>query len=91
MPDLVLGSTTVISESSGTVTFPTGTFNGKPGIRWYAYRRLRDLRNMDAIEKEMVSWIEEMEKQREQNPFDEKVANAIANGEVEMSINKNTQ
>ena len=31
MPDLVLGSTTVISESSGTVTFPTGTFNGKPG------------------------------------------------------------
>ena len=27
---------------------------------------------------------------REQNPFDEKVANAIANGEVEMSINKVT-
>ena len=67
------------------------SFNGKPGIRWYAYRRLRDLRNMDAIEKEMVSWIEEMEKQREQNPFDEKVANAMANGEVNMSIKKNTQ
>ena len=46
---------------------------------------------MDAIEKEMVSWIEEMEKQREQNPFDEKVANAMANGEVNMSIKKNTQ
>ena len=25
------------------------------------------------------------------NPFDEKVANALANGEVEMSIKKNTQ
>ena len=31
MASVVLGSTTVISESDGTVTFPTGTFNGKPG------------------------------------------------------------
>ena len=67
------------------------SFNGKPGVRWFAYRRLRDLRNMDAIEKEMVSWIEEMEKQKEQNPFDETVANAMANGEVNMSIKKNTK
>ena len=28
MPNLILGSTTVITESSGTVTLPTGTFNG---------------------------------------------------------------
>ena len=31
MASVVLGSTTVITESDGTVTFPTGTFNGKPG------------------------------------------------------------
>jgi len=60
-------------------------------IRWYAYRRLKDLRNMDAIEKEMIQWIDEMEKQKKEKVFDTKVANALANGEVEMSIKKNTQ
>ena len=59
-------------------------------IRWFAYRRLKDLRNMESIEKDMVQWIEEISKQREQNPFDETIANALANGEVEMSIKKNT-
>ena len=58
-------------------------------IRWFAYRRLKDLINMDSLEKEMIQWIDEMEKEREKNPFDLKVANALANGEVEMSINKN--
>ena len=57
-------------------------------IKWFAYRRLKDLRNMESIEKDMVQWIDEMTEQRKQNPFDEKVANALANGEVEMSINK---
>ena len=60
-------------------------------IRWFAYRRLKDLKNMKALEKEMEQWIDEMEKQREKNPFDMKVANALANGEVEMTINKNLQ
>ena len=60
-------------------------------LRWFAYRRLKDLRNMEAIEKDMVQWVEEISKQREQNPFDETVANALANGEVEMSIKKNLQ
>ena len=59
-------------------------------IRWFAYRRLKDFRNQKSIEKEMVQWVEEFEKMRNQNPFDEKVANALANGEVEMSIKKNT-
>jgi hypothetical protein len=57
-------------------------------IMWFAYRRLKDLRNMESLEKDMVQWIEEMEKERQKNPFDMKVANALANGEVEMSINK---
>ena len=60
-------------------------------LRWFAYRRLKDFKNMKSIEKEMEQWIDEMEKQREKNPFDMKVANALANGEVEMSIKNNTQ
>ena len=60
-------------------------------IRWFAYRRLKDLRNMEALEKDMEQWIDDMEKERQKNPFDLKVANALANGEVEMSIKKNTQ
>ena len=58
-------------------------------LRWFAYRRLKDFKNQLSIEKEMEQWIEEMQKIREQNPFDETIANALANGEVEMSINKN--
>tara|TARA_Y100000996_G_scaffold116653_1_gene86778 strand:+ start:167 stop:679 length:513 start_codon:yes stop_codon:yes gene_type:complete len=58
-------------------------------IKWFAYRRLKDLRNMESLEKDMVQWVDEMEKEREKNPFDMKVANALANGEVEMSIHKN--
>ena len=60
-------------------------------IRWFAYRRLKDLQNMESLEKDMIQWVDEMTKQREKNPFDMKVANAMANGEVEMSIKKNTQ
>ena len=58
-------------------------------LRWFAYRRLKDFKNQLSIEKEMEQWIEEMQKIREQNPFDETIANAIANGEVELTINKN--
>ena len=60
-------------------------------IRWFAYRRLKDLQNMESLEKDMIQWVDEITKQRQQNPFDETVANALANGEVEMSIKKNTQ
>ena len=60
-------------------------------IRWFAYRRLKDLQNMESIEKEMVQWVDEFEKIKQENPFDKTIANAMANGEVEMSIKKNTQ
>ena len=59
-------------------------------LRWFAYRRLKDLQNMKSIEKDMEQWIEQMTEDRKQNPFDETVANALANGEVEMSIKKTT-
>tara|TARA_Y100000592_G_scaffold70087_1_gene109011 strand:- start:3801 stop:4331 length:531 start_codon:yes stop_codon:yes gene_type:complete len=60
-------------------------------LKWFAYRRLKDLQNMESIEKDMEQWVDEMTEQRKQNPFDETVANAMANGEVEMSIKNNTQ
>ena len=58
-------------------------------IRWFAYRRLKDLQNMTAIEKDMEQWVDALTEERKQNPYDMKVANALANGEVEMSIHKN--
>ena len=60
-------------------------------IKWFAYRRLKDLQNMTSLEKDMVQWVDEFTEGRKQNPFDEKVANALANGEVSMQIKKNTQ
>ena len=58
-------------------------------IRWFAYRRLKDFKNMESIERDMEQWIDEKEKRLQVNPFDMKVANALANSNVEMTINKN--
>ena len=58
-------------------------------IRWFAYRRLKELINMDAIHNDMEKWVFERDKILKQNPFDKKVANAMANSEVELTINKN--
>jgi len=60
-------------------------------LRWFAYRRLKDLINMEALEKDMEKWVDAITEERKSNPFDEKIANAIANGEVDMTINKNIQ
>ena len=60
-------------------------------IKWFAYRRLKDLQNMESIEKDMEQWVEQITEERKSNPFDETIANAMANGEVEMSIKNNTQ
>ena len=59
-------------------------------IRWFAYRRLKELQNMKSIEKEMVQWVDELEKQKQEKIYDMSVANAMANSNVEMSIKKNT-
>ena len=45
---------------------------------------------MKSIEKEMVQWVDELEKQKQEKIFDKSVANAMANANVEMSIKKNT-
>ena len=60
-------------------------------IRWFAYRRLKDFKNMKSIERDMEQWLDKREKQLQINPFDMKVANALANSNVEMTINKNTK
>ena len=60
-------------------------------IRWYAYRRLKELQNMDSIEKEMEQYINEKNEWLKQNPFDESVANALANSNVDTSIKVNKQ
>ena len=58
-------------------------------IRWFAWRRLKDFQNLKALEAEMDAWFEEREKHLQKNPFDMTVANALANSNVEMTINKN--
>ena len=58
-------------------------------IRWFAYRRLKDFKNMIAIEKEMEQWVEEFTRIRKEKVFDKTVANALANANVSMEINKN--
>ena len=60
-------------------------------LRWFAYRRLKDFKNMMSIEKDMEQWVDERQELLKQNPFDKTIANAMANEEVEMSIKKNTQ
>ena len=58
-------------------------------IRWFAYRRLKDFKNMEAIDREMEQWLEDRQKMLQKNPFDMTVANALSNANVEMTINKN--
>jgi hypothetical protein len=58
-------------------------------LRWFAYRRLKDFKNMKSIEKDMEQWVDEWEKIRKEKVFDKSVANALANDEVEFTVNKN--
>jgi hypothetical protein len=58
-------------------------------IRWFAYRRLKELQNMESIEKDMVQWIDEMNKNRNMNIFDKSIVNALSNSNIEESIRVN--
>ena len=58
-------------------------------LRLFAYRRLKDLQNMESIHKDMEKFVFEKHELLQKNPFDKKIANAMANSEVEMTINKN--
>ena len=61
-------------------------------ITWFAYRRNKELKNMDALHRDMEKFVfEKHEYEKNEKIYDDKVANALANGEVEMSIKRNTQ
>ena len=58
-------------------------------IRWFAYRRLKDFRNMESIQKDMEQWVDAITEERKEKVFDKTIANALANENIEMTINKN--
>ena len=64
---------------------------GLEGNKWQHWKRLQELRNMEAIEKDMAKEIDEISriKNLKDNPFDQSVANALANHEVDTSIKVN--
>ena len=51
---------------------------------------LHELKNMDSTEQDMIQWVDELDKNRTKNPFDETVANAMSNHNVSMEIKKNS-
>ena len=55
---------------------------------WRFYVRLQQLSTMDHIEQELEDTIFEKHEQ-DKKMFDKSVANALANSEVELTINKN--
>ena len=59
-------------------------------IRWFAWKRLKDLQNMEAVEKDFIQWLDELENMKQEKVFDKSVVNALANSNVEMSIKKNS-
>ena len=61
-------------------------------VKWFAYVRLQQLKNMDVIEKDMIQALTEQDKiNREKDPYDMSVANALSNANISMEIKKNTQ
>tara|TARA_B100001564_G_C20496843_1_gene604337 strand:+ start:325 stop:873 length:549 start_codon:yes stop_codon:yes gene_type:complete len=64
---------------------------GNSSNKWVFWVRLQNLKNMDAIEQEMVQWLEEKNKieNLEDKPFDMSVANALANSNVDTSMKVN--
>ena len=55
------------------------------------FKRIGQFEETERIKKNLTLFKDiPKEKINNENPFDKKVANALANGEVEMSIKKNT-
>ena len=64
---------------------------GINGNKWQHWVRLQQLRDMEAIERDMENEIDEISRIRnlEDKPFDTAVANALANSNVQESMEKN--
>ena len=62
---------------------------GKNGNKWQFWVKLQELKRWDSIDREVEQLVFDNYEQNKKNPFDTKVANALANANVEMTINKN--
>ena len=62
---------------------------GKNNNKHFFWLKLQNLMRWQAMDKEALLIIEQLENERNSVSFDKTVANALANSEVEMSINKN--
>ena len=58
-------------------------------IKYWAWKRLRAFKVWESIDKEALQYFEEKEKLDSNKIYDKTVANAIANSNVTMTINKN--
>ena len=64
---------------------------GKSGNKWQFWVKLQELKRWDSIDREVEQLVFDNYEQNKKNPFDKSVANAMANANVEMTINKNTK
>ena len=62
---------------------------GKNGNKWQFWVKLQTLKRWDSIDKEIEQMIEDNHQQNKKNPYDMKVANAMANENVSMAIKNN--
>ena len=60
-------------------------------IRWFAYRRMKELQNMKSIEQDMIQWVDELDKINKEKVFDKSVVNSLSNANVDeaIKVNKN--
>ena len=62
---------------------------GEKANKWMFWVRLQELNRWIDGRKELEQWIDEQDKIRKEPLYSGKVANAMANANVEMTINKN--
>ena len=54
-------------------------------LKFWSWIRLQQLNDMESIEKDMLQWIEEREKVKNEKIYDKTVANALANAEIDTT------
>ena len=62
---------------------------GENGNKWQFWVRLQELQRWISGRKELEQWIDEQHKLQNEKVYSGKVANAMANANVSMTINKN--
>ena len=62
---------------------------GKNGNKHFFWIKLQQLQRWDSIDIEIKQYMKDFWEENEKNPFDMKVANAMANENVSMAIKNN--